>query len=126
MIDTETFVYLENRWQDIFMHLKNKGFDVYPPATHKGDCISTYIVVQKSTSSRSLSFSTNEDLYDILIYVPKNKYSEIESTLGAVKNAMKDLYPMVKPYGQETQAYYDSEVKGHMVSVMYVNYKKLD
>lgn len=124
-IDTSTFEYQETRWQDLYSFLKGKGYDVYSPGQHKGECVSTYVVIKKSTSSKSLSFSSNEDLYDILIYVPKNKYSAVEATLGGLMEDMKDIYPLFKPYGQQTEAYFDDEVKGYMVSVMYSNFKKL-
>ena len=28
MIDTSTFEYADSRWQDLYRHLKKKGFDV--------------------------------------------------------------------------------------------------
>ena len=37
----------ENRWQDIFLHLKKEGFDVYSPGIKLGECESEYLVVKK-------------------------------------------------------------------------------
>ena len=119
------FEYKETRWQDLYSFLKGKGYDVYAPGRHKGECLSTYIVVNNGTSSKTLNFSSNEDLYDILIYVPDGKFSELESTLEQVKRDMKDLFPLFKLYGQQTSPFHDDDVKGYMVSVMYSNYKKL-
>ena len=42
-------------WNDIFNHLKEEGFDVYPPATKKGECKKPYIVVKHGGL-----FDTNE------------------------------------------------------------------
>ena len=35
----------ETRYMDIYDHLVAKGFDVYTPAQHKGECVTPYIVV---------------------------------------------------------------------------------
>ncbi len=125
MIDVSNFEYQATRWQDLYKFLEDNGYDVYSPAMHRGDCTSTYVVIKNSTSSKLLNFSTNEDLYDILIYMPKGKYSEIEQTVEDLKECMKGIFPLFRPYGQQTEAYYDDSVKGYMVSVMYSNFKKL-
>lgn len=124
MIDTNTFEYNESRWQDIFLHLK-KGFDVYSPGMKTGECTSEYLVVKNDGSYKHLSFSTDTDLYAILCYVPKDKYSSLEPLVQRVKESMKGLEPMIKPYGSQTPSYYDDSLKAHMVSIEYKNYKKL-
>lgn len=125
MIDVNTFEYKESRWQDIFLHLKNQGFDVYSPGTKTGECTSEYLVVKNDGSSKHVSFSTDVDLYAIMCYVPKEKYSALEPLVQMVKKSMKELEPMIKPYGSQTPSYYDDSVKAHMVSIEYKNYKKL-
>ena len=37
MIDSK-FEYAESRWQDIYLHLKKVGFDVYSPGIKTGEC----------------------------------------------------------------------------------------
>ncbi len=125
MIDVNTFEYKESRWQDIFLHLKNQGFDVYSPGTKTGECTSEYLVVKNDGSSKHVSFSTDVDLYAVMCYVPKEKYSTLEPLVQMVKKSMKELEPMIKPYGSQTPSYYDDSVKAHMVSIEYKNYKKL-
>lgn len=125
MIDVSTFEYKDSRWQDIFLNLKNQGFDVYSPGIKTGECISEYVVVKNDGSSKHTSFSTDVDLYAVMCYVPKNKYSSLEPLVQRVKNAMKRLEPMIKPYGTQTPSYYDDSYKAHMVSIEYKNYKKL-
>lgn len=125
MIDANAFEYKESRWQDIFLHLKNQGFDVYSPGIKVGECTSEYLVVKNDGSSKHLSFSTDVDLYAVLCYVPRNSYSSLEPLVQKVKNAMKELEPMILPYGSQTPSYYDDSVKAHMVSIEYKNYKKL-
>ena len=125
MIDVNTFEYKESRWQDIFLHLKNQGFDVYSPGTKTGECTSEYLVVKNDGSSKHVSFSTDVDLYAVMCYVPKEKYSTLEPLVQMVKKSMKELEPMIKPYGSQTPSYYDDGFKAHMVSIEYRNYKKL-
>lgn len=116
----------DSRWKDIYDLLKSKGFDVYSPAQHEGECISRYIVVKVGTSqAESNGFSTNQKQYDIMMYVPKDEYSTLEGFVEEVEEAMKDLYPMLKPMRYESGSFYDDTVKGHMVSVQYYNYRKL-
>lgn len=125
MIDVNTFEYKDSRWQDIFMHLKKAGFDVYSPGTKTGECTSEYLVVKNDGSSKHASFSTDVDLYAVMCYVPKEKYSSLEPLVQKVKNSMRGLEPMIKPYGSQTPSYYDDSLKAHMVSIEYKNYKKL-
>lgn len=124
-IDTSKFEYADSRLQDLYRHLKSKGFEVYLPAIKSGECISPYIVLKNDGSTKHPSFSTNNDLYSIMCYVPKQSYSQLEPMLMSVKNAMKELVPLFHPNGQETPSYYDDNIKAHMVSIEYVNYKKL-
>lgn len=115
----------ESRWQDIHLHLKKAGFDVYSPGIKAGDCTKAYIVLKNDGSTKHISFSTDVDLYSILCYVPKNKYSELEVMVQEVKRTMKELQPMILPYGSQTPSYYDDSYKAHMISIQYKNYKKI-
>lgn len=125
MINVNTFKPEESRWQDIFMCLKNQGYDVYSPGVKTGECTSEYLVVKNDGSSKHLSFSTDVDLYAVMCYVPKDRYSSLETLVQRVKNSMKELEPMILPYGSQTPSYYDDSLKAHMVSIEYKNYKKL-
>ncbi len=116
---------MESRWQDIFEKLKELGFDVYSPGIKVGECIEKYLVVKNDGSSQHSSFSTDVDLYSVMCYVPKQAYSTLEPYVQSVKKAMKELEPMILPYGQQTPSYYDDTVKAHMISIEYKNYKKL-
>lgn len=124
MIDA-SFQYAESRWQDIFLHLKKAGFDVYSPGMKTGECTKEYIVVKNDGSTKHLSFSTDNDLYAVMCYVPKENYSRLEPMVQEVKKAMKGLEPMILPYGSQTPSYYDDSYKAHMISIEYKNYKKI-
>lgn len=124
MIDAD-FQYADSRWQDIFLHLKKAGFDVYSPGVKVGECADEYIVVKNDGSSKHTSFSTDVDMYAVMCYVPKDKYSQLEPLVQRVKEKMKELEPMIFPYGTQTPSYYDDGYKAHMISIEYKNYKKL-
>lgn len=125
MINVNTFKSENSRWQDIFMCLKNQGYDVYSPGMKTGECTSEYLVVKNDGSSKHTSFSTDVDLYAVMCYVPKDKYSSLETLVQRVKRSMKELEPMILLYGNQTPSYYDDSLKAHMVSIEYKNYKKL-
>lgn len=125
MIDTSTFQYKDSRWQDIYMHLKKSGFDVYPPGIKVGECTSEYVVVKNDGSTKHPNFSTDTDLYSVMCYVPKQAYSSLEVLVQNVKKAMKEIEPLIRPYGMQTPSFYDDGVKAHMISIEYLNYKKL-
>jgi hypothetical protein len=125
MIDTNTFKPADSRWQDIFLHLQSAGFDVYPPAVKVGECQAEYIVVKNDGSSRHAGLSTDDDFYAVMCYVPKQAYSSLEPFIQRVKKSMKELEPMILPYGSQTPSYYDDSVKAHMISIQYKNYKKM-
>ena len=125
MINVDTFEYEDSRWQDIYLHLKNAGFEVYSPGIKVGECISEYLVIKNDGSSKHQSFSTDIDLYSIMCYVQKQRYSTLEPLVQRVKKAMKGLEPMNKPYGSQTPRYYDDSFNAHMISIEYKNYKKL-
>lgn len=124
MVD-KNFTYLGSRWQDIFKHLTSSGFDVYSPGMKVGECTKEYVVVKNDGSSRLASFSTDDDLYAVMCYVPKQSYSKLEPMVQRVKKAMKELEPMILPYGSQTPSFYDDSYKAHMISIEYKNHKKL-
>lgn len=117
---------MSSRWQDIYKHLKKSGFAVYSPGQHEGECTSPYVVVKDAGTSRVGNFSSNQALYDILCYVPKDQFSQLEPFVQQLETSMKGLYPMVRPAHYKTPSFYDDTVKGHMISVQYINYQKIN
>ena len=114
-----------SRTQDIYLHLKEQGFEVYFPAQKVGECLSPYVVVKDATTSKYLEYSSTVTYYDIMCYIPKDHFSELEPFVESVKVAMKGLIPLIKPTYSQTQSYYDDSVKAHMISVQYKNYRKI-
>lgn len=114
-----------SRWGDIYEHLQSKGFAVYSPGQHKGECTSKYIVLKTSTKTRIAGLSSVRQLYDLMIYIPVDEYSQLEPFVNDVEAAMKELQPMIMPVYYQAASYYDSGVKGHMVSLQYRNNRKI-
>lgn len=109
-------------WERISEALRLHQIDVYPPATKIGECKKEYVVVKGDGSSQIGSLSSQSNYYTIMMYVPKNKYTQLERYKKIVKEIIAaDLYPMLMPTGQETPDFYDDTVKAHMVSVTYRN-----
>lgn len=108
---------------DIYKHLKKDGFDVYFPAQKAGECKAPYVVVKESGTTQYLDFSSAAVLYDLLCYVPKSKYSELQPFVTRVKESMKGLWPMITPMNYEVPSFYDDTVDAHMISVQYRNIK---
>ena len=109
-------------WECISEALRLHQIDVYPPATKVGECKKEYVVVKGDGSSQIGSLSSQSNYYTIMMYVPKNKYTQLERYKKIVKEIVAaDLYPMLMPTGQETPDFYDDTVKAHMVSITYRN-----
>ena len=120
------FDYQQSRWQDLYVHLQNKGYEVYAPAQKVGECTKPYLVIKNDGSYKHVNFSTDRTQYAIYCYVPKLKYSELEPLVQRVKRDMKELYPMFQLYGQELASFYEDEVKAHYIAIEYENYKKIE
>lgn len=117
--------YAKSRVQDIYLRLKDEGFDTYFPAQKVGECTKPYVVVRDATTSRVSGISSTVTYYDILCYVPGGQYSELEPFVESVKDAMRVLDPMIKPTYTQTQSFYDEKINAHMISVQYRNYRKI-
>ena len=113
-----------SQWQNIYKHLKSKGFDVYSPGQHQGECIKPYVVLKDAGLNPFSSFSSSQALYDVMCYVPKERFSILEPYVEKVKEAMKGLYPAIIPVYFQTASFLDDTVKGHMISVQYKNNRK--
>lgn len=100
------------------------GMKVYYPAQHKGECIAEYVVVAYSGSIPDDTVSSVIDTYDIMCYVPENRYSTIISFVECVRNGLRGLFPLIRDGGNSSVTFYDEAVKGYSVTLTYVNYRK--
>lgn len=113
------------RFKDIYKHLASNGIDTYYPTQKKGECQSPYVVVKDAGTTQYNNFSSTQTLYDVMCYVPKDRFTELEQFVAQVKLLMKKLEPMIKPTYFETASFYDDSVKAHMISVQYRNMRKM-
>ena len=115
-----------NSVEQAFNFLSEKGFDVFYPYTHKGDCSSPYCVLSLGTTNNFDTHSTQSRVLDVLCYVPKHKYAQVLEYPKSVKQALLELEDtlMLRPTGFETPPYLDSTVNGYMVSIQYTLYEK--
>lgn len=112
------------RIEDIYKKLQEHQIDVYLPEQKTGECTSPYVVVKAAGRVVSTEISSSQDLYDLMCYVPAKKYSMLESFVDRVEEAMDELFPMIRPVHFRTASYYDDQVKAHMISTQYLNWKK--
>lgn len=107
-------------WEIIVEELQESGIDTFPPATKKGDCVEEYIVVKKEGGSQIGNFSSEVHYYSILLYVPQNKYQDLERLKNRVKKIMDEkLYPTLMPTGLEQPDFFDDSIKAHMGTLQY-------
>lgn len=114
----------DTRWKDIYDKLTEHGIDTYSPGRKTGECITPYVVVKNAGRTAASVVSSSQDLYDLMCYVPKDKYSTLEPFVERVENIMDELFPMLRSMHFRTASYYDDSVKGHMMSTQFVNWKK--
>lgn len=115
---------VDTRWSDVFKHLEKQGFEVYSPGTKEGECVKPYIVLKDAGDSKATGGPATQRIYDLLLYIPKNNYSQIETFVDEVEKAMDGLWPMLRPLHSRTTPYYDDSYKAWMTSVQFVNYRK--
>lgn len=125
-IDPTTFNYENSRAMDIYKALERNDIEVYFPGQHVGDCMSPYVIVKNDGSYEHVHLSSDRDMYSIMCFVPQNSYSLLEPLVQEVKSVIrKELYPMIRRYGQQMPSYYDDTIKAHYISIEYENYKKI-
>lgn len=111
-------------WDLVYESLTGDGFDVYSPGQHKGNCTSPYLVVNIGNAIPFSNFSSGRVTYDILCYVPKDRFSTLEGFVNRVEKSLSKIYPTLRPLHSRTPAFLDDSVEAYMVSTQYVNYFK--
>lgn len=113
----------QTRLMDIYKHLKDAGVEVYFPSQKKGECKAPYVVVKDSGTAQYQTFSSDATTYEILCYVPVDRYSTLQVFAAQIKELMRGLWPMIVPIRYETPPFYDDTVNAHMTSIQYRNIK---
>lgn len=115
----------QTRFMDIYKHLLNNGVEVYSPSQKTGECTAPYTVIKDAGTTQYNGFSSTQTLYDVMCYVPKDRFTELEKYVAQVKKLMQQLKPMIMPTYFETASFYDDSVKAHMISIQYRNMRKV-
>lgn len=115
----------KTRYKDIYKHLVTSGFDVYTPGQKEGECTSPYLVVKDAGTEKYNTYSSTQTVYDVMCYVPKKHFTDLEQYVQKMKLAMDKLRPMIMPLYSETGSFYDDTVNAHMISVQYRNMRKI-
>lgn len=110
---------------DIYKHLSDNGIEVYSPAQKKGECTSPYVVLKDAGTIKVAGLSSTQTIYDVMCYVPKDRFTLLEKYVHQVKQIMSKLQPMIMPLFIETASFYDDSVEAHMISVQYRNNRKI-
>ena len=117
---------IATRLGDIYDCLKAANIQTYLQGQHKGMCKNAYVVVKPGIVAPYLQLSTNVCYYELLLYIPKEYPTQVESFKDTVKKAMLDLYPMMIFADAESSPYFDDSVEAWMVDLTYKNYRKRD
>ena len=114
----------KSQWQKLFEFLQQKKFNIFSPGQKIGKCEEPYIVLKYNGSNQHYLYTTDDDTYTILCYVPKLQYSLLDGYVQSVKLAMKEIFPQFVPTGSFSGSYYEEEIQAHMVSMDFKNHKK--
>lgn len=113
-------------WQQIYLKLKEKGLNPYPPGQHTGECKERYCVIKENSQvsffhSRRVGYR----LVDVILFVPLASYIKVEPYMQEVRVAMKEL-PDLRKTGNETPIITDDEKKAYTTSIEYQIIKTLE
>ena len=111
-------------WQLVYTKLAKAGFSVYSPGQHTGECFEPYVVVTIGSALPYNNYTTIQTPYDILCYVPEKAFSTLEKFVASVEECL-DECDFLRSAHYRTASYYDADVKGHMISTQYVNYRRM-
>lgn len=106
-------------YEKVYDKLEADNFSVFPPNTHVGDVTDEYVVLGDGGRYQAGSNSSQTVLIDVMCYVPGNRFTDLDEYANLIKGSINELFPLVIPTGNETQAFYDESIKGWMKSVEY-------
>lgn len=120
MIKTRNINPNKSVYQTLFDTLKKNGFDVFPPATKRGECRKPYIVLKGSGSSQIEQFTSRVVYIRVLLYVPQNEFSKLDGYEKSVRKVIDEqVYPLVKFTGQTEPDFFDDNINGHLRAMLY-------
>lgn len=125
MIDPTTMQYRDSRYEDLFSHLKSKGYDCYMPGQHVGETLTKYLVIKFNGPIPLNGVTSHQDLYAVMCYVPESQYFELDSFLQEVRSAVLELRPMFMPNtSAQSFSAFDEAARGYYITMEFTNTKK--
>lgn len=125
MSDEETAVEQKSVLEKVYDHIKESGYEVYYPGQKKGECLKEYVVLKMDGGNNLAGISSERPVYTVMCYVPENRYNRLHRFVLELKDVMRGVYPMLMYAGNETPSYFDSSIKGHMISFQYQGIRKI-
>lgn len=113
-------------WETMYRKLKQSDIDVYSPGQYQGECVKPYVVISNSGAGMDINVSSTREYYSVMCYVPLDNYSYLERFVLEVKEILKELFPLIRPDGVQSPYTIDDELKAYMISVEYMNVKKVN
>lgn len=113
----------ESVWQIVADILKKYGsLDVFPPAMHKGECTTPYIVLAEDGQSNIVGYTAMYRYFRVMIYVPRDEYSKLDAYESEVRKVMQEnVFPLLLPVGTAESDYYDANYDAHLRALLYRN-----
>lgn len=107
------------------MQLKNDGLEPYPPGVQRGQCKKPYVVVKDDIQNPMAgSNKVGYKIIDLIIFYPKNRYSEIDDYKRKVKTSMNKLN-FIRKTGNETPVMIDEARNAYTTSIEYMIHKRI-
>ena len=110
------------KWKEVYTHVRDGGYDVYPVGGHRGECKSPYVVLRDNGAVLHQSLTGRE--FELLLYYPMDRYADFEEYIGGVKRLMNGLFPRLRLADDEQPHYLDEDVRGYMTSLIYRCYQQ--
>lgn len=110
-------------FQELYRHLKSKGFDVYSIGQHEGLCTSPFLVIKEMGTTSTLEKNINKELVEIYVYYPKGRYSSVRGYVDSVELAMNELTNINVAY-EATPIFIDDDKQAYFTRLSYYKEKK--
>lgn len=114
----------KTHYQQIYLHLKNKGFDVYAPMQNRDKCVKPYVVIKENGQYAMAGNVNGYSLIQIFCYYPKNQYSQLEFFVDSVKTELNEI-DFLRATGNKSPILFMEEVQAYMQSIEYQIFHKL-
>ncbi|WP_315114548.1 hypothetical protein [uncultured Clostridium sp.] len=113
----------QTHYQEIYLNLKSKGFDVYAPEQKRDKCIKPYVVIKENGQFAMAGNVAGYNLVQIFCYYPKDQCSQLEFFVDNVKTAL-DKIDFLRPTGNRSPVLFFEEIQAYGQSMEYQIFHK--